>query len=102
MGSTNDTNALTTKISTRKFKKDNISKVDANSKYFAFSKEIYQVIFYEINSNVKVVFLDFNSKILHIQFHPSYYNVISVSLCNLMVILCHIYTKGNKIEEKVE
>jgi len=102
MGSTYDTNVLTTKISTRKFKKDNISNVDANSKYFAFSNKIYQIIIYEINSNVKVASHDFNSKIVHIQFHPSYCNVISVSLCNLNVILCHIDTKGNKIEEKVE
>ena len=99
MGSTN---VLTTKISTRKFKKNNINNVDANSRYFAFSNEDYQVIIYETNSNVKVASHDFNSKIVHIQFHPSYCNVISVSLCNLRVILCHIDTKGNKIEEKVE
>ena len=78
----------------------NIKVFRANNEYIAVSTNENTIHIYSINTMQKLYSHDFK-RIIDFQFHPKYNNVIAVSLFDSKVILCHINTKDNKIEEKV-
>ena len=83
-------------------KMNNIKTYNANYEYIAISNDDNQIFIYSINTNNLLYSHTFSKIIVDFQFHPNYYNIISVSFFDSSVFLCHINTKEKKIEEKVE
>ena len=79
----------------------NILYFDANSKIIALKKESDCINVYSMDTKKEICFKQFKEIIAHFQFHPKYYNVLTVSLENMNVVLLNIDIINKKIEEKV-
>ena len=79
----------------------NILNFDANSKIIALEKESDCINVYSMDTKKEICFKQFKEIIAHFQFHPKYYNVLTVSLENMNVVLLNIDIINKKIEEKV-
>ena len=79
----------------------NILNFDANSEIIALKKESDCINVYSMDTKKEICFKQFKEIIAHFQFHPKYYNVLTVSLENMNVVLLNIDIINKKIEEKV-
>ena len=81
---------------------DNVLIWDANSKFVAVVNSTNAIIIYSSDTFEKLFSKKGNKKILHIQFHPIYYDVFSVTFNGSMVCLYYINIHKNILEIKVK
>ena len=79
-----------------------IVEYDANEKYIIIINDSNYIEGYSIESFMKLFSISISSTPVHIQFHPLYYNIFSITLKDLSVRLFNIDIKTNKLEEKVK
>ena len=91
------------KVINSSFKLNNIIYAcDTNEKYILIANDINDIEVYSTESFKKLQFYHIYSLALHIQFHPLYYNIFSITLNNSTAHLFNIDTKTNKLEDKVQ
>ena len=91
------------KLATSSFTLSNIIYAcDINEKYILVANDINDIEIYSTETFKKLFTYHIYSLSLHIQFHPLYYNVFSITLNNSTAHLFNIDTKTNKPEEKVQ
>ena len=79
----------------------NISNYDANHKIIIISTQYYLIDIYSMDTKKLICSKTFYTDIVHLQLHPKYYNVLSVSLKDSKVLLFHIDIDKNILEQKV-
>ena len=75
---------------------------DVNKEYLVTANDINQITVYSFNNFSKLFSYNTYSKIIHIQFHPKYFNIFSVTLINRSVHLFFINKKSNTLQDKVK
>ena len=75
---------------------------DANYKYIIVANDSNIIEGYSIENFIKLFSYPIFSRTIHIQFHPIYYNIFSVTVRNSISHLFNIDIKTNKLEEKVK
>ena len=94
-------NVFYSKLSHFQLNKNIIIDFDANNKYIAFVNKNNVIDFYSLDTFNFLFSLDIYLHIIHIKFHPKYYNVFCITLNNCFCIY-YINTKENKIEIKCQ
>ena len=100
MGS-NNFNALTLKTTSFQLDK-NIINCDGNSNYIAVINNQDEIDIYSSETYKKLFHNNIHRRMIHIQFHPKYYDVFSVTFNTSSINIYYINSKNNSLEVKVE